>query len=120
MNFADWGPQDDPVYRRLALLVTTTLADVHLLTDDTAAVSMMQIREEDKRGLVYVLHGTSYTETDFTDAVMALLGTRAPSVYWYVVPMGPGQDEEDDPEPSVNVIGVYDAAMPAEAITVVT
>lgn len=115
-TYADWGPPNDPTYQRLIELVSTTLVDVHL-TDHDGQISVMQVVEEDKRALVYVLHGVSYVESDFTDAVMALLGTRAPAVNWYVVPM---DDDDGDQEPSTNVIGVYDADMPPDVITVVT
>lgn len=101
------------IHELLTELICTTLADVHL-ADGGAEADVMQLSDGDRRGIVLVLYDRSYEtdETDFTDAIMALLNHRAAHVYWYVV--------ADTEENAVTVIGAYAADMPVEAVTPVT
>lgn len=119
-NITDYGP-DDSAYQALTQTVAQTLVDVGLAVYEDAAAAM-QMAEEDRHAIVFVLFDRAYSDPAMTDAIMALLNHRASLVYWYVVGEQP-EVEDDEPvdlDMGITVIGVYNADMPAEAITVIT
>lgn len=121
-NVRDYGPADDPAYQALTQLAAQTLVDVGLAVYEDAASAIRMGPEGDLHAVVFVLFDRSYTDPAMTDAVMALLGSRAPLTNWYVVGEQPEieDDDPDDVDLGITVIGSYPASMSAEAVTVIT
>lgn len=120
-NVTDYGP-DEPAYQALKQMVAQTLVDVGLAVWEDAAAAMRIGPEEERCAIVFVLFDRAFTDPALTDAIMALLGSRASQVYWYVVGEQPEPDEDEqlDLDMGVTVIGSYPAGLSAGAVTVIT